>query len=425
MVDILQDDPPVILVIKRGTQQKQQNIGAHQWNNFVNNNTLTQPKDFTWSTVQEESSTMEIPTDTDESDSAADENPWYLYDGGWDRIDVLGIRREWARHNTEPPGWLQWQKEDVPLDARRQYVPGQERHGALMQDMLDEWCELRAWRLQGRNLPGPDPLSRRIVDQKGGWARMDRLGISHEYVRNHRFPPRGWLLWQQEDVPMEMRAGNWGQQSAGMNTGRAVDRDSQRRVEGKPMVRGHKKHLAKGRRKTGVEEGKKGGGEAPAIQHARNERRQRRTMQQQKRLLHDVEVARRNDEERELNYLAQRGVHLNHARMPSSIYSNTESETSDLSGSTLPKMEVEEQKNERLVRLELARQREVMAREDTRLEEMGDYLLRSGLMPNEVAVRPARPTSELSFNGGDDSSDDWDCNKKTRAKGKNKGNKKW
>ena len=98
-----------------------------------------------------------------------------------------------------------------------------------MKRLMDEICEYDAWHKRGRDLPGPDPLSIRIIDQLGGWDRMDRLGISRDYVLSHPQPPRGWLLWQPEDVPMEARVGY----NAGGADGISVDRNSQ----GEPVAR--------------------------------------------------------------------------------------------------------------------------------------------------------------------------------------------
>ena len=84
---------------------------------------------------------MEIPNNSVELVSSNRGDYWYLIDGGWDRIDVLGIRRQWAQENPEPPGWRQWRQEDVPNEARRQTITGQEAHRTLMDDMLNHEAE--------------------------------------------------------------------------------------------------------------------------------------------------------------------------------------------------------------------------------------------------------------------------------------------
>ena len=92
----------------------------------------------------------------------------------------------------------------MPNEARRQTIRGQEAHRTLMDDMLNHEAEARAWARIGRVINGPDGRSQPIVDQVGGWGRIDRLGISRQYVLRHRVP-RGWLIWHPDDVPRNAR----------------------------------------------------------------------------------------------------------------------------------------------------------------------------------------------------------------------------
>ena len=352
---------------------------------------------------------MEIPNDSDDTVSSSSGEPWYLYDGGWDRIDLLGIQREWAHHNPAPAGWPRlYQPEELPIEARRVTIEALDQHAITQQRVLDSTTEQQAWERQSRILTGPTPRSLSIVDQVGGWGRIDRLGISRQWVRDNP-APEGWLLWEPDDVPHHARRGS-NEEPRDVNPNRYSDdrdrrfsmryRDMQyQQWQVRPWV--NQNQPEEGNRRLWVnqnqpepeEEGKRRGG---TVQHEHTEQMERR---RRRRL---VEVTRREENARHVDYLERRGVFLIHATMPSSIYSNTTVEASQLSGATINTMEIEtdvgEQTEERRMmrqrNMEVARQEEVDS-EDEYLEERGVFLIRA-TMPVTISNIREEVSSELS-----------------------------
>ena len=395
---------------------------------------------------------MEIPNDEEDTSTSGSRHssPWYIVDGGWDRIDVLGIRRDWACSNPEPIGWLLWRPNDVPLEARRQTIPGLEHHAAALKDIQDQWCENRAWRRHDRYIAGPTPRSVGIMDQKGGWDRMDRLGLCHQWVRDHPRAPRGWLLWQPENVPLEARVQDSsdsdqeptipdntnkarmavGKQSHSHDEDNEIEDckpaaktnedDTRSQNSSKPKTlwefERYRKDAASNIEKT-KEEGKTHGGESPRLQHEFNlmkEKEEDEAKQRRRGYLKKKKWLKK-DMEREVCYLARRGVFLKHDEMPSSIYSNTTIELSDVTELTKDSVGIiAGEENERAEDTQTQQ-----PRADSRMDEGVDTndgvaLIMARLIPINVAVRSLESTSELSYTG-EDSSDDFDCNKKKRA----------